>query len=275
MVFGFDQEEWVSVSGGPRPFMLAWPGTCPRPQLHDLATDTQFRGTVLCGVTPSLFFASPDEPFPMRIEKIVRFSRQWRPAEWCEQVLRMRLEKRLLVMLTSDRSLLSRLRMSVVLPQRSGQLPLMRYIQFADLDEHCRVRMHESFPDDPERVKMVTDTWLGALERSSLYPLGDVEDVLGEVKTDIDAIRNRGGEVIFVRFPSTSMFRDIERTSQPRPTHWDRLLEVTGCRGIHFEDYPELAGFDCPEWSHLTNADAREFTRRLHRIFAVGRPSER
>jgi len=36
--------------------------------------------------------------------------------------------------------------------------------------------------------------------------------------------------------------------------------------GIHFEDYPELQGFDLPEWSHLAYADAKRFTSALHAI---------
>ncbi len=33
--------------------------------------------------------------------------------------------------------------------------------------------------------------------------------------------------------------------------------------GIYFEDYPELADFTCPEWSHLSAGDSVEFTKRL------------
>jgi hypothetical protein len=29
------------------------------------------------------------------------------------------------------------------------------------------------------------------------------------------------------------------------------------------EDFPELADFTCPEWSHLSAGDSVEFTKRL------------
>jgi hypothetical protein len=57
--------------------------------------------------------------------------------------------------------------------------------------------------------------------------------------------------------------RDIENKFAPRVAFWDRLIESSGTLGIHFEDYPELQDFRCPEWSHLTSEDASEFTRRL------------
>ena len=38
---------------------------------------------------------------------------------------------------------------------------------------------------------------------------------------------------------------------------------------IHFEDYPGLSGYDCPDGSHLDVRDARKFTRALVRILRV------
>jgi len=49
----------------------------------------------------------------------------------------------------------------------------------------------------------------------------------------------------------------------PRARTWDPLLKQTNAPGIYFEDYPELANFDCPEWSHLSAGDSVEFTKRL------------
>ncbi|MBA3385630.1 MAG: hypothetical protein H0T95_03230 [Chthoniobacterales bacterium] len=41
------------------------------------------------------------------------------------------------------------------------------------------------------------------------------------------------------------------------------MLRETGVPGIYFEDFPELASFTCPEWSHLSAGDSVEFTKRL------------
>src|SRR5204862_230838 len=37
----------------------------------------------------------------------------------------------------------------------------------------------------------------------------------------------------------------------------------TGAPGIYYEDYPELSGFNCPAWSHLSAGDSVEFSKRL------------
>ena len=76
-------------------------------------------------------------------------------------------------------------------------------------------------------------------------------------------IRDRGGRVVFVRFPVSGELKKHEDKLTPRAGPWTRLLKDTGAPGIYFEDYPELASFKCPEWSHLSAPDSVEFTKRL------------
>ena len=38
---------------------------------------------------------------------------------------------------------------------------------------------------------------------------------------------------------------------------------MTSAPGIWCDDIPELASFECPEWSHLSAPDSVEFTKRL------------
>ena len=266
--FGFDQDEWVRCGGGPRPFMLAWPAICPRPQLHDFATDESFHGTLLVGVTPGFFFCSSDNSIPMRVQQFVALARHWGPADDIEQRCRFLLEPRFSILLNGETSLLTWLRYRLDLPQRAGQLPAFRDSRFFWIDEHCRGRLIEGFEKRPEEIQVVCNwlqTWLAT---QTLYPPGNLDLIVQEVVADVQKIRARGGRVIFVRFPSTGWYRDDERVQQPRVAYWDRLIRETGCLGIHFEDYPELSGFDCPENSHLTQPDAIKFTRRLYAIVA-------
>jgi hypothetical protein len=83
------------------------------------------------------------------------------------------------------------------------------------------------------------------------------------MKDAVAAIRARGGNVVFVRHPSSGQVREIEDRITPRAAFWDRLLTETGAPGIYFEDHTSLRDFDCPEWSHLSAKDAVEYTQRL------------
>tara|TARA_B100001123_G_scaffold58583_1_gene63082 strand:- start:263 stop:1357 length:1095 start_codon:yes stop_codon:yes gene_type:complete len=263
--FGFDQDEWARLSNSSRPWMLAWPGSCPRPVLHDLANDDSFRGTVLVGVTPVLFFCNPQNPFPMRTREMVRLSHHWGPADEIEQQCRFFVHSRMSIHVQGVASVLTWLRGHLVLPQRSGQMPPYRYVLFAPMDRHGRMRLIKGFENQPELVKTVQNGWLEDHQRN-LYQKANPEPLIRQVATDVRTIRRRGGTVVFVRYPSTEWFREDERLRFPRQAFWNRLIEETGCLGVHFEDHVELKDFDCPEWSHLTQEDAIKFTKRLHTI---------
>ena len=63
--------------------------------------------------------------------------------------------------------------------------------------------------------------------------------------------------------PISDKLKALEDEQTPRARTWDPLVQQSGVPGIHFEDYPELASFQCPEWSHLSAGDSVEFTKRL------------
>ncbi len=265
MAFGLDQDEWVRRGGNFRPIMLAWPGSCPRPVLHDLATDESFCGTVIVGVTPFLFFCNPEDRFSMRTEKLVMLSHNWGPADEIEQQCRFLIQRRLAVLMQSEVSVLPWVRNRLHLPQRAGQMPRLKIIKFAGLDEHGRLRMSPGFETRPELMKDVQALWQTCGQRH-LYPDVPSGPMLPQIIADVEAIHKRGGTIIFVRFPSNDWFRELERARWPRERYWDRLIKETDCLGIHFEDHEELKEFNCPEWSHLTQEDAIEFTSRLYAI---------
>ncbi len=79
----------------------------------------------------------------------------------------------------------------------------------------------------------------------------------------VSKLRARGVDVLFIRPPSTGPLYAGEQRGLPRARTWDRLLLATGAPGIHFEDYPQLQGYDQPEWSHLSASEADRFTAAL------------
>jgi hypothetical protein len=90
--------------------------------------------------------------------------------------------------------------------------------------------------------------------------------VIASTKADIDQIRARGGDVVWVRPPSTGPILDIERTRYPRQQVWDRLMHETGSFGVYFEDYPNMRNFNSSDWSHLTKSSALVFTDAYVRV---------
>jgi hypothetical protein len=91
------------------------------------------------------------------------------------------------------------------------------------------------------------------------------EQIEGMAKA-VAQLRARGVKVLFVRMPSIGPYLQYENQNFPRARTWDALLAATGAPGIHFEDYPEMQGYNLPEWSHMTRAEGERFTAVLHGI---------
>jgi hypothetical protein len=90
-----------------------------------------------------------------------------------------------------------------------------------------------------------------------------LDSVLATIKSNVDKIQSRGGQVLFVRTPSSGPYWMGEQMGFPREKYWERILSITGCKGIHFADYPAVANFQCPEFSHLKRSDAVIWTTNL------------
>jgi hypothetical protein len=90
-----------------------------------------------------------------------------------------------------------------------------------------------------------------------------IQKRFADVTAAVEKIRARGGKIVFVRFPHTGGLKELENKIMPREKSWDPLLQMTKTPGIYYSDFPELSGFNCPEWSHLTAGDSVEFSKRL------------
>ncbi len=89
-----------------------------------------------------------------------------------------------------------------------------------------------------------------------------------ELKSMVDRIRERGGQVIFVRFPTTGEHWELDEQYFPRRDYWDVLCAGVNARTVHFKDYSALAEINCPDTSHIDRRDAPAFTASLVRILA-------
>ena len=87
-------------------------------------------------------------------------------------------------------------------------------------------------------------------------------------------IEQRGGHVIFMRFPvSGGIWEELEK-SYPKTVYWDEFARQTRFETIHFQDYPELR-FECPDYSHLDMRQSPAFTQALAKILIERKLIER
>jgi len=66
--------------------------------------------------------------------------------------------------------------------------------------------------------------------------------------------------------PTTNGYWEVDKQYAPRTEYWDTITTLTGIPTIHFEDYPELSGFECPDASHLDVTDTVQFTESFTKL---------
>jgi hypothetical protein len=260
---------------GTRPVQLALPGSTPAPVLYHLAEKTAFRGTLLVGVTPPLFFVPAGFPVE-RSETAIRRYENWSPSQRCGNFLGKLLQKRVAFLNEEDLAL-NVLLGSLPVADREGareNLPPVFPPYFGRVEEDRQVWMWEKCDFGSPLALRIQNIWKPLFtppppppgvtpEQAKEQYLAAMEATLERTRRSVETIRERGGRVVFIRPPSSGWVRETENAISPRPGFWDRILAATGAPGVHFEDYPELSGFTCPEWSHLTAEDAARFTRAL------------
>jgi hypothetical protein len=272
--FDLDLDE-LQKGLGKRPVQLAMGGGCGYPVLADLADDKTFHGTIICSFVPRLFFAPPGTPPMERGEKAVRRSHTQTPAQRASQYLGMPLEEHV-AFLKQEELTLDDLLKRLPIPNRPGALvPPRLPPYFGTLDRERRARMiEECARPGSELQKRIQRIWLPLFTPPpprSYIPkdvfMAKMKDAIEKRARDtiaaVEKLRARGGKVVFVRLPVTGGLKALEDKTTPRNQTWDPLLKGTGAPGIYFEDFPELANFNCPEWSHLSAGDSVEFSKRL------------
>jgi hypothetical protein len=125
--------------------------------------------------------------------------------------------------------------------------------------------------DDPEYRDLWHRIW-----RDAFQPGPDDPTPAEALKTEkkqieraarvVTKLRARGVQVLFVRMPSSGEYLSFENREFPRARTWAALLAATGAPGIYFEDYPELQGYQLPDWSHMTHSEAERFTAALYGV---------
>jgi hypothetical protein len=272
--FDLDLDE-LEKGLGKRPIQLAMGGGCAYPVLADLASDETFHGTIICSVVPRLFFAPPGTPPMERGEKAVRRWHTQTPAQRASQYLAIPLEEHV-AFLKQEELTLEDLLKRLPIPNRPyAQVPPRLPPYFSTVDRERRSRMiEECARPGRELAKMIQQIWIPLFTPPpppSYIPKDvfmatmkkAIEQRFHDVVAAVQKLRARGGKIVFVRFPHTGGLKALEDRDTPRAQTWDPLLKGTAAPGIYYEDFPELSGFDCPEWSHLSAGDSVEFSKRL------------
>ena len=264
--FDLDIPTWKQLTGEDA-VQLALVGTSPRMLLADLANDEEFRGKLVIDITEVLFF-SQLPPFHKSAKEAIEFYKKQTPSEKASSRINLALESKV-TFLEERRFALNALLNEIELPNRPGVFQFPAFPKgFEWTTRDRQTYMSDLFLNDTNAVNRQTAIWSMLIMGDKTPPLSGepLQAVFDEVRANVNKIRARGGQVIFVRTPSTGPMGEGEKKVFPREKYWDALLAYTQTDGIHFTDYPETAQMICPEWSHLSPQDAKVYTRHLVKV---------
>lgn len=265
--FDLDIATWRKLTGEDV-IQLAMVGTSPRPVLRDLSNDTNFKGKLIIDVVEPIFFSPRTFISEKSANEAIGYWHSETPAQNVSAKLNYTLESQL-AFLEEGKFGLNNLLNDLQLPDRPGVFSFPSFPhEFAIVDRDRQTRMTPMFLSNPVLIKKQTDNWikLGASDKTPGFGGDTLNAVFQEVKEAIDKIRARGGQVVFVRPPSSGVFLDSESAAYPRSKYWDAMLTFTNTTGIHYSDYRTTSNFTCPEWSHLQPEDVLIYTKELVRI---------
>lgn len=258
---------WERLAGR-RPIQLALEGTSPITPLEGLADDEDFRGELIVGVSPLLFFSG----FEYRVSVFAYHPRET-PSQRVGQRLSMLLVEPFFGFYDPDFALFTILKRQPWADRigvRTRRDVRKLFISEADRN----TRMWPKVERDPAYQKIAKAIWAQNFEPPPPKVLAEApakrQQQIDRAAAAVAKLRTRGVNVVFVLHPIDGPFREFEQRANPRAESWDALLTRTGARGIHFADHPELQGYNLPEWSHLASADAVRYTEELYKIIQSG-----
>jgi hypothetical protein len=267
--FDFQLNEFEKVTGT-KPIQLSSTGSSPLPTFHDIVENTMFNGTLIIGVTPGLFFSTTfPEAFPWkRPQSKVDYYKNRTYAQRLNYELSVPLQENFVFMSADDEEWsddidLKSLLRNIRLKPRTKEPVDPPFFYFGDVDSERNMKMTERTVTDTAFANTIIRVW-GFFGKYAPPP--DKKSTMTYFLKDLKKYKARGGTVILVRCPSNGGVRMGENLALPRAAFWDDLVKQAQVKSYHFEDYEQLKNLKCPEWSHLSEKDAKYFTREIVEI---------
>ena len=264
---------------GLEPIQLAIDGTSYIPVLEDLAQDPDITGTIFVSVNA----------YNMRKGESSDVSTQW--VNYYKKTQQYELEPYRLInnKIVSFFNNISVLRLEgakpyTVISQLAFQKKSMGNYLLTNVDrsrdaDYSKVKMPQFYAARLQRhfgkplLKQISSfeqfftTYKKAI--SVLQPVENKQSFSKQLEHLLilsNKIEERGGKVVFIRFPTGKLVWEVDNKKYPKEIFW-KEIEQRHQMSINFIDYSSLNHFTPPDGSHLDFHDKNEFTNALLDIF--------
>jgi hypothetical protein len=240
---------------GAVPVNLSIDGNPPYPVLKDLADDPDFSGLVICSILPR--WLAEKISGDNRASKWVRKYDTRTPLSHIDTRLSLLVQGNFVFRYPG----LSPEKLAKQFQKRDRPRPAYAPMR-PDRFREARFTPEDIPRISASRIKLER----AAMEDAEQISPREFQERLASLDADVRKIRQRGGDVVFIRMPSSGVIRDLEAAAWPRERYWDVLAGSVSAQTIHFEDFDGLRDFQCADGSHLDVDQAREFTLQLLKL---------
>ncbi|MFN9373524.1 MAG: hypothetical protein ACK6D3_16710 [Planctomycetaceae bacterium] len=243
---GLDTDELQRGFNQRKPYQLAVAGSLCLPVLRHLVDETGFAGLILYDVHPGSICGTPFFGTPLAQAEYLQQAQQLSAVSDLDVELRTRLDQ-LLVSRRSDLTIKSVL---VHLLEKKALPICTRWVQ---ADRRMLADYSTFVSVEPE------------VESATRLPSSQevFEERFQELARLVDKLRARGGEIFFVRMPSSGQKLEREERLFPRELEWDQIVRRLDAAAFHFADDERTAGLKVPDQGHLDYRDSTRFTEVL------------
>ena len=214
-------------------------GTSPRPFLDDLANDKKFKGKLIIDVTEGSFFNRNKKRLDKTSLEFVEFYKKWTPAQKFSSYVDYLVESGF-VFLEKNKFSLNALLDDLPVINRKGVIVRPVFPKGFSMNTAERQSfmtkefLRRYFTTKATAKKLDTSRSRRSINKTPGISGDSLETVFKEIKNNVDKIKARGGQVLFVRTPSTLTYREAEEIAYPRKKYWDALLAYTNTPGNSF-----------------------------------------
>jgi hypothetical protein len=257
---------WEKLSGR-RPIQLALNGTSPTTELESLADDPNFKGRLLVGVAPDVFFSG----YEYMGDFFKAYGKQ-SPSDKVGKWLSMHFVEPYLAFYDPDFALFTVIKRQDW-PLRKGMEGGTEVRKLTQVDANRNNYMWPKLVNDPQYRALARSIWsedFGGPPPTAAELLDSKKTLYLQIARNTAAVarlKARGITVVYVREPSNGDYLAFETRVFPRKEGWDELMAHVQVPGIYYDDYPQLrSGYELPEWSHMSRESAERYTRELYGI---------
>jgi hypothetical protein len=252
ILYGTDMNIWQRLTGR-RPIQLARVAVNAHGFLHDLALDEHFAGLVVVGTAEAGYFNDDEDA-----RRLLEYMKRETPSERVGHELYKEVS-RYLAFLDRDYTLVKVVEQHDW-PERAGVIgPYAIVWKTGETYDGRQSYFWQRLEHDAYLRGRLQQGWVRIFSGDVVTP-DAVDRVIAKTRSDIDRIRARGGEVVWIRPPSAGPLLQLELRRFPRSMTWDRLLRETDSFGVHYADYALMQRLSIPDWSHLSKDSAGVFT---------------